>query len=57
MERVPRQRQVYLRATRVRDSALVGEAVPVPIQPDFLEDLKDEAVASRRILIPAVSRI
>jgi KaiC/GvpD/RAD55 family RecA-like ATPase len=57
MERVPRQRHVQLRAARVRDAVSVGEAVPVPVQPEFLEDLKNEAVASRRTLIPAVSRI
>jgi hypothetical protein len=52
-----RQRYVHLRAARVRHGAFRGEAVPVPVQPDFLEDLKNEAVASRRILIPLVSRI
>jgi KaiC/GvpD/RAD55 family RecA-like ATPase len=57
MERVPRQRYVHLRAARVRHAAFRSEAVPVPVQPDFLEDLKNEAVASRRILIPLVSRI
>jgi KaiC/GvpD/RAD55 family RecA-like ATPase len=56
VERVPRQR-VQVRAIRVRDAPFCGEAVPVPVQPDFLEDLKNEAVASRRALIPAVSRI
>jgi KaiC/GvpD/RAD55 family RecA-like ATPase len=57
MERVPGQRSVHLRAARVRDAASAGEAVPVPVPPDFLEDLKNEAVASRRMLIPAVSRV
>jgi KaiC/GvpD/RAD55 family RecA-like ATPase len=57
MERVPRQRYVHLRAARVRNAAFRAEAVRAPVQADFLEDLKNEAVASRRILIPLVSRI
>jgi KaiC/GvpD/RAD55 family RecA-like ATPase len=57
MESVARQRQFQLRAARVRYASFVEEAIPVPAQPDFLEDLKNEAVASRRILIPLVSRI
>jgi len=57
MQRLPRQRNVYLRAQRVRGAAFFSRAVPVPAQPDYLEDLKNEAVASRRILIPVVSKI
>ena len=57
LERLARQRHVYLRAVRVRNAFLAGGAVPVPVPPEFLEDLKNEAVASRRILIPAVSRM
>ena len=41
----------------LRNAAFRDEAVAVPGQPDFLEELKNEAVSSRRILIPAVSGI
>jgi len=48
---------VHLRAARIRNAAFCRDAVPVPVMPDFFEDLKHEAVASRRILIPKVSSI
>jgi hypothetical protein len=57
MESAARQRHYHLRAARVRKTSFLGEEIPVALQPDFLEDLKNEAVASRRILIPLVSRI
>jgi hypothetical protein len=57
MKRVPRNRHVHLRAARVRNAAFHRTAVPIPDMPDFIEDLKNSAVASRRILIPKVSRV
>jgi len=57
MNPVPGQRYVHLRAARIRNAAFCRDAVPVPVMPDFFEDLKHEAVASRRILIPKVSSI
>jgi len=57
MKRVLRDRYLHLRAARVRNAAFCSDAVPVPVMPDFFEDLKNEAVASRRILIPKVSSI
>lgn len=57
MNPVPRQRYVHLRAARIRNVAFRRDAVPVPVMPDFFEDLKNEAVASRRILIPRVGSI
>ncbi len=57
MKRVPRQRYVHLRAARVRNADFHSDAIQVPVEPDFFEDLKNEAVASRRILISRVSSI
>ena len=57
MKRVLRDRYLHLRAARVRNAAFCSDSVPVPVMPDFFEDLKNEAVASRRILIPKVSSI
>ena len=57
MKRVPRDRRIHLRAARVRNATFRSDAVPVPVMPDFFEDLKNEAMASRRILIPQVSSI
>jgi KaiC/GvpD/RAD55 family RecA-like ATPase len=57
MERLPKKRHLYLRAARVRDAVFAGDPVPVPAEPGFLEELKNEAVASRRLLIPAVGAL
>jgi len=57
MKRVPRDRRAHLRAARVRNATFRSDSEPVPMMPDFFEDLKNEAVASRRILIPRVSSI
>lgn len=57
MKRIPRNRHVHLRAVRVRNAVFHSTAVAVPEMPDLIEDLKNSAVASRRILIPTVSRI
>jgi KaiC/GvpD/RAD55 family RecA-like ATPase len=57
MKRVPRNRLLYLRAARIRNTVFHNTAVPIPDMLDFIEDLRNEAVASRRILIPKVSKI
>lgn len=57
MKRLPRDRRIFLRAARVRGADYHNTAVPLPGLPDLVEDLKDEAVASRRLLIPKVSKI
>jgi hypothetical protein len=57
MERVPRDRHLYLRAARLRGAVAGAKVVQVSVIPDFIEDLKNEAVSSRRILIPKVSRL
>jgi KaiC/GvpD/RAD55 family RecA-like ATPase len=57
MERVPKDRRVHLRAARVRDTGFHSAPVPIPAMPEFIEELKNQAVASRRILIPKVSSV
>ena len=57
MQRVPRKRQLHVRAARVRGAPFHVDPVPIPGMCDLLEEMKDEAVASRRILIPMVSRV
>jgi KaiC/GvpD/RAD55 family RecA-like ATPase len=57
MQRVPRRPQLQVRAVRVRGAALHTDPVPVPKMSGLLEEFRSEAVASRRILIPALSRV
>jgi KaiC/GvpD/RAD55 family RecA-like ATPase len=57
MQRIPRKRQLHVRAARVRGAPFHIDPVPIPGMSGLLEELKDEAVASRRILIPALSRV
>ena len=57
MDRVSGDPRLQLRAARVRDAGFFGAAVPVPAKREFVEELKNEAMASRRILIPTVSRV
>ena len=57
MKGVPEDHQVYLRAARVRDAGFYNATVSVLGMPEFVGELKAEAVASRRILIPKVSRV
>jgi KaiC/GvpD/RAD55 family RecA-like ATPase len=57
MKRVPRDKSFYLRAARVRGAPFDVDPVPVPGIAELIDDLKNEAVASRRILIPKVSRM
>jgi KaiC/GvpD/RAD55 family RecA-like ATPase len=57
MQRVPGERQLHVRAARVRNAPFHVEPVPIPGMSDMLEELKDEAVASRRILIPTLSSV
>jgi KaiC/GvpD/RAD55 family RecA-like ATPase len=57
MKRVPEDRRVHLRAARVRDAGFCSDTAPIDAMPDFIGELKNRAVASRRILIPKVSRV
>ena len=57
MKGVPEDHRVYLRAARVRDAGFYSATVPILTMPGFVGELKNEAVASRRILIPEVSRV
>lgn len=57
MERMTGERTPRLRIARLRGASFTGDTVPVPLSPELFEDLKNEAVASRRLLIPAVGRI
>ncbi|MBN2552137.1 MAG: hypothetical protein JXB06_05180 [Spirochaetales bacterium] len=57
MQRVDREKQLRLRAARVRGASFSVDPVPVPFEPELIRQLKGEAVASRRILIPAVGKL
>ncbi len=57
MTRVPEDRRVHLRAARVRDAEFYSTTVPIATMPEFIGELKSRAIASRRILIPKVSRV
>jgi len=57
MERIPGDRGLYLRSVRIRGADFRTSPIALPVIPELLEDMKNEAVASRRILIPKVSKI
>ncbi|GEM_PF-226397 len=57
MERVSGDPRVLLRAARVRGAGFASSSVPIPTMPDLVEELKNDAIASRRILIPTVSGV
>jgi len=57
MQQVARGRQLQVRAARVRGAPFHVEPVLLPRQVGLIKQLKEEAVASRRILIPTVSKV
>jgi hypothetical protein len=57
MKRAGRAGQLQVRAARVRGAPFQTDPVPVPSLPELIEELQEEAIASRRLLIPTVSRV
>jgi hypothetical protein len=57
MQRIPLKPQLHVKAARVRGAAFHPDPVPVPEMSGLFEELKDQAMASRRILIPTLSRV
>ena len=57
MKRAGRAGQLQVRAARVRGAPFQIDPVPVPSLPELIEELQEEALASRRLLIPTVSRV
>jgi KaiC/GvpD/RAD55 family RecA-like ATPase len=57
MKRVARDHSLHLRAAKVRDAGFYSATVPVAAMPEFIEELKNQAIASRRVLIPTASRV
>ena len=57
MERFPGEQRLCLQTMRIRGADFRTTPVTPPFIPELLADIKNQAVASRRVLIPKVSRI
>jgi len=55
--RMEKPMKLFLRIERMKDVKFIGDEVEVPLTPEILQSIKEEAEKGKKNLIPAISKI